>query len=111
MMKRIHIQVLDNPVDDMFYEEYATEVETNRILTSELSKEMKYFFASVVFVEYVDLFMDNEEEFDDIRELLRIGAVKTPVVLINGALRIHGGIPSAVIRQEVEKIISDGQIH
>ena len=55
--------------------------------------------------------MDNEEEFDDIRELLRIGAVKTPVVLINGTLRIHGGIPTSIIRQEVEKIISGGQIH
>ena len=62
-------------------------------------------------VEYVDLFTDSQREYDDIRELFRIGAVRTPVVLINGALKIHGGIPSTVIRQEVEKLISDGPFH
>ena len=37
---------------------------TNKVLTDELSKEMSYFYPSVVCVEYIDLFMDGEEEFD-----------------------------------------------
>ncbi|MEW6571084.1 MAG: hypothetical protein AB1390_07915 [Nitrospirota bacterium] len=110
MIQRVHIQVLDNPTEDILFEE--TEVAgTNKILTEELSREMNYFYPSVVFVEYVDLFMDGEEDFDDIRELLRLGAVTTPVVLINGELRIHGGIPSTAIRKEVEKLLSAGPLH
>ncbi len=112
MFQRIHIQVLDNPEEDIFYSEYGSEIaETNKVLTEELSKEMKYFYPSVVFVEYIDLFMDGEDEFEDIRDLLRLGAVNTPVVLINGVLKIHGGIPSAIIRKEVEKLLSSGPIH
>lgn len=112
MLQRIHIQVLDNPEEDIFYNEYSSEIAiTNKALTEELSKEMKYFYPSVVFVEYIDLFMDGEEEFDDIRDLLRLGAVNTPVVLINGVLKVHGGIPSAIIRKEVEKLLSSGPIH
>lgn len=55
--------------------------------------------------------MDDEKEFDDIRVLLRLGAVNTPVVLINGVLKVHGGIPSTIIRKEVEKLLSSGPIH
>jgi hypothetical protein len=112
MLQRIHIQILDNPEEDIFYGEYASEIAgTNKVLTEELSKEMKYFYPSVVFVEYIDLFMDGEEEFDDIRDLLRLGAVNTPVVLINGILKVHGGIPSTIIRKEVEKLLSSGPVH
>ena len=64
-----------------------------------------------MFVEYVDLFMDGEEEFEDIKELLRMGALNTPVVLINGVLKIHGGIPASVIKREVEKLLSSGPLH
>lgn len=112
MLQRVHIQVLDNPTEDILYEEYTSDsAGTNKILTEELSKEMNYFYPSVVYVEYVDLFMDSEKEFDDIRELLRLGAVNTPVVLINGVLKIHGGIPATVIRREVEKLLSSGPVH
>ncbi|MBE0426483.1 MAG: hypothetical protein IBX72_07525 [Nitrospirae bacterium] len=112
MLQRIHIQILDNPTESLLFENYSSEITgTNKILTEELSNEMNYFYPSVVFVEYVDLFMDDEDEFDDIRELLRLGAVNTPVVLINGVLRIHGGIPPSIIRKEVEKLLSAGPIH
>lgn len=112
MLQRIHIQILDNPAEGVLFDEYASEAAgTNKILTEELSKEMNYFYPSVVFVEYIDLFMDDEEEFDDIRELLRLGAVNTPIVLINGALKIHGGIPALIIRREVEKLLSSGPVH
>jgi hypothetical protein len=112
MFQRVHVQILDNPTDSVLFDDNTTEVSgTNRILTDELSQEMNYFYPSVVFVEYVDLFMDGEEEFDDIKELLRMGALNTPVVLINGVLKIHGGIPASVIKREVEKLLSSGPLH
>lgn len=111
MLQRVHIQVLDNPTEGILFDNASEIVGTNKRLTEDLTKEMNYFYPSVVYVEYVDLFMDGEEEFDDIRELLRLGAVNTPVVLINGILRIHGGIPSSVIKREVEKLLSSGPLH
>lgn len=112
MLQRVHVQILDNPTEGILFDDNSTEVSgTNKILAEELSKEMSYFYPSVVFVEYIDLFMDGEEEFDDIKELLRMGALNTPIVLINGVLKIHGGIPATVIRREVEKLLSAGPAH
>lgn len=112
MLQRIHIQILDNPTESLFFDDYASEiVGTNKILTEELSQEINYFYPSMVFVEYIDLFMDDEDEFDDIRELLRIGAINTPIVLINGVIKIHGGISSSIIMKEVEKLLSAGPLH
>ena len=112
MLQRVHIQILDNPTEGILFDDNTPDVAgTNKVLSDELSSEMNYFYPSVVFVEYVDLFMDGEEEFDDIKELLRVGALNTPVVLINGVLKIHGGIPATVIRREVEKLLSSGPIH
>ena len=112
MFQRVHIQVLDSPVENIVFDDNTSDVSgTNKVLTDELSKEMNYFYPSVVYVEYVDLFMDGEEEFDDIKELLRLGALNTPIVLINGVLKIHGGIPATVIRREVEKLLSSGPVH
>jgi hypothetical protein len=72
MLQRVHIQILDNPTEGVLFDDNTTEISgTNKILTEELSDEMNYFYPSVVYVEYIDLFMDGEEEFDDIRELLR----------------------------------------
>jgi len=112
MLQRVHIQILDNPIEGVLFDDNTTEISgTNKILTEELSNEMNYFYPSVVYVEYVDLFMDGEEEFDDIKELLHLGALNTPVVLINGVLKVHGGIPASVIRREVDKLLSEGLIH
>ena len=112
MLQRVHIQILDTPAECVLFDDYTTEISgDNKILTEELSDEMNYSYPSVVYVEYVDLFMDGEEEFDDIRELLRLGALHTPVVLINGMLKVHGGIPATVIRKEVDKLLSGGLVH
>jgi hypothetical protein len=112
MLQRVHIQILDNPTEAVLFDDNTTDVSgTNRILTDELSQEMSYFYPSVVFVEYIDLFMEGEEEFDDIKELLRLGALNPPIVLINGVLKIHGGIPASVIKREVEKLLSSGPVH
>jgi hypothetical protein len=112
MLQRVHIQILDNPTEGVLFDDNTSEISgTNKILTDELSNEMNYFYPSVVYVEYVDLFMDGEEEFDDIKELLQLGALNTPVVLINGVLKVHGGIPATVIRREVDKLLSEGLVH
>ena len=112
MLQRVHIQILDNPTETILFDDNSTDVSgTNKILSDELSQEMNYFYPSVVFVEYIDLFMEGEEEFDDIKELLRLGALNPPIVLINGVLRVHGGIPASVIRREVEKLLSSGPVH
>jgi hypothetical protein len=112
VLQRVHIQILDNPTEVILFDDNSPDVPgTNKVLSDELSQEMNYFYPSVVFVEYVDLFMDGEEEFDDIKELLRVGALNTPVVLINGILKIHGGIPATVIRREVERLLSSGPMH
>ncbi|MBI4685964.1 MAG: hypothetical protein HY755_12330 [Nitrospirae bacterium] len=112
MLQRVYIQILDNPMDDIvFAEERINDSVTNKILAEELQKEMSHFYPFVVSVEYVDLFMDDEEAFPEIRELLRHGAINTPVVLINGIPKIHGGIPYSVIRKEVEHLLSSGPVH
>jgi hypothetical protein len=112
LLQRVHIQILDNPVESVLFDDHTPETGgTNKVLTEELSKEMSYFYPSVVCVEYIDLFMDGEEEFDDIKELLHMGALNTPVVLINGVLKIHGGIHASVILREVEKLLSSGPAH
>jgi hypothetical protein len=112
MFQRVHIQILDNPLEDILFQEGEFESsQTNRQLTEQLKKEMNYSYPSAVCVEYIDLFMDEDEEFDEIRKLLRIGALNTPVVLINGILKIQGGIPASVIKKEVETLISAGPVH
>jgi hypothetical protein len=112
MLQRVHIQILDNPTEGVLFDDNTTEISgTNKILTEELSNEMNYFYPSVVYVEYIDLFMDGEEEFDDIKELLQLGALNAPVVLINGVLKVHGGIPATVIRREVDRLLSEGLVH
>ncbi len=112
MLQRVHIQILDNPTESALFDDDSAEIaDANRILSEELSDEMNYSYPSVVFVEYIDLFMDGEDEFDDIRELLRVGALQPPVVLINGMLKVHGGIPATLIRKEVDKLLSEGLLH
>jgi hypothetical protein len=111
MLQRIRIQILDNPIEEVFLnaEEFEEPVR-NRILADELKKEMNYYYPTVVSVEYIDIFTDDRE-FPEITELMRQGAITPPVVLINGVPRIHGGIPRAIIKEEVEKLLSLGPVH
>ena len=112
MLQRVHIQILDNPMEEILFdgEELESSV-SNRQLTEELKNELNYFYPSVVCIEYKDLFMDGEGDFEEIRELLRLGVITTPVVLINGMLKVQGSIPASVIKQEVEKLLSSGLSH
>ncbi len=112
MLQRVHIQILDNPLEEILLNgEELESPTTNRQLTEELKNEMNYFYPSVVFVEYKDLFMDGEGEFEEIRELLRLGLINTPLVLINGVLKMQGSIPTSVIKQEIEMLLSSGPVH
>jgi hypothetical protein len=112
MFQRVHIQILDNPLEEVVFQKEDLENPlTNRQLAEELRKEMNYFYPTAVYVEYVDLFMDDEEEFDEIRKLLKLGLINTPIILINGILKIQGGIPSSVIKKEVETLLSSGPVH
>lgn len=112
MLQRVHIQILDNPLENVILdaEEFEEPVK-NRNLADDLRKEMSYYYPTVVSVEYIDIFTDEDAHFRDIKELLRQGAINTPVVLINGIPRLHGGIPRAIIKDEVEKLLSSGPVH
>jgi hypothetical protein len=112
MLQRVHIQILDNPLEEILLngEELESSL-SNRQLTEELKNEMNYFYPSVVCIEYKDLFMDGEGEYEEIRELLRLGVINTPVVLINGVLKIQGSIPTSLIKQEIEMLLSSGPVH
>ena len=112
MLQRVHIQILDNPIEEVILdaEEFEEPIK-NKLLADELKKEMNYYYPTVVSVEYIDLCMGDELDFPEIRELLRQGAINPPVILINGVPKIHGGIPRTVIRDEVDKLVSDGPVH
>ncbi|HXX81393.1 MAG TPA: hypothetical protein VEI46_07580 [Thermodesulfovibrionales bacterium] len=103
---------MDNPLEDVILdaEEFEEPIK-NKLLADELRKEMNYYYPTVVSVEYIDLFMGSDMDFPEIRELLRQGAINAPVILINGIPKIHGGIPRTVIREEVDRLISEGPVH
>jgi len=112
MLQRVHIQILDNPFEEVLYNWDESETPlTNRELAEELREEMEYFYPSVVFVEYVDLFLDDEEDFEEIRDMLRLGAIDTPIVLINGVIKVYGTFSPSAIKKEVEKLVSSGPVH
>ncbi len=112
MLQRVRIQILDNPMEDVILDaEEFEEPVRNKILAEELRKEMNYYYPTVVSVEYIDLFMGDDMDFPEIRELLRQGAINPPVILINGVPKIHGGIPRSVIRDEVDKLMYEGPVH
>lgn len=112
MLQRVHIQILDNPLEEVMLEaEEFEEPIRNKILADELRKEMSYSYPMVVSVEYIDLFLSEDIRFPEIVDLLSQGAISTPVVLINGVPKIHGGIPQSIIREEVEKLLTAGPWH
>jgi hypothetical protein len=111
MLNRVHIQILDNPMHWAMDVEKFSEPVQNKMLTDELRNDMDDSYPSVVSVEYIDLFSDEEESFAEIRDLLEQGLISAPVVIINGVPKMHGGIPSTLIKTEVEKIISAGPLH
>lgn len=112
MLQRVHIQILDNPLEGVIYDsEEFDEPIKNKLIADELRKEMTFSYPNVVSVEYIDLFMNDDRYFPEIRTLINQGAINTPVILINGIPKIHGGIPQSIIKEEVEKLLSLGPLH
>jgi disulfide oxidoreductase YuzD len=113
MIPKVHVQILDDSSNKMLLvDKEHQKSATSRSLADELKKDLSSSYPSMVSVEYVDLFMHEDDEyFNDISELLRQGALHTPVILINGMLKIHGGISSSVIKKEVEKLLFSGPVH
>lgn len=112
MLQRVHIQILDNPIEEVILDagEFEEPIK-NKVLADELRKEMSYSYPHVVSVEYIDLFLNDDLYFPEIRDLLSQGAINTPVILINGVPKIHGGISRTIIKEEVEKLLSSGPLH
>jgi disulfide oxidoreductase YuzD len=113
MIQKVHVQILDNTVHDtIFTDKEFQQPATNKLLADELKQELHSSYPSMVSVEYIDLFMlEDNEYFNDITELLRQGAIHAPLILINGILKIHGGIPPKIIKKEVEKLLFSGPVH
>jgi len=111
MLQRVHIQILDNPIEGIVSSMGYDSQITNRMVADELREELSYSYPSVVFVEYIDMFMDEEREFTEIQELVSAGAIDTPVVIINGILKSYGSISPVVIKKEVERLLSSGPLH
>lgn len=113
MIQRVHVQILDNSIQDGFPTDKELQRPViNKFLADELKNDLHLSYPSMVSVEYIDLFMHGEDEyFNDISELIRQGAVHAPVVLINGMLKIHGGISPNAIKREVEKLLFSGPVH
>ena len=112
MLNRVHIQILDNPANWIPVTDSSLgEQEQNQNITNELRNDLNANYPSVTSVKYIDLFNDEGDGFTEIRELLNQGIITAPIVLINGIPKIHGGIPSTLIKVEVEKIISSGPLH
>jgi hypothetical protein len=112
MLRTIRIQIIDNPMHWVLLDgEDFTEPAKNRHIADELRDDMKRSYPSVVSVEYIDLFADAKDEFREIREMIYHGGVNTPIVLMNGVVKVAGAIPPDVIKKEVEKMLSSGPLH
>lgn len=112
MLNRIHLQILDNPYEDVFFSDTSIdEAVNNQAVTEELQSSLESNYPSMVHVEYIDLFLEDDRRFVEIREMLRHGLIVLPVVLINGSPFLHGGIPYKAIMEEVEKRLLSGPVH
>lgn len=112
MIRSIHIQIVDNPFQDItFSESYYDEGANNQAIAEQLQESLNYHYPNMIHVEYIDLFLEEESRFAEIREMLSFGLISPPVILLNGKPLFHGGISYSIILEEIEKIIASGPIH
>jgi hypothetical protein len=112
MMQRVYLQILDNPFEDLIYSELTyDDAVTNNAIVEELRNSLDFHFPSMVLVEYIDLFLEEDNRFTEVRELLSHGIISLPVILINGKPVYHGGISHSIILEEIEKLFLSGPIH
>ena len=112
MIQRVYLQILDNPFEDLVYSESSyDDAVTNHAIAEELQNSFDFHYPNMVHVEYIDLFLEDDGRFPEIREMLSHGLVILPVILINGSPFLHGGISYDIIMEEIEKILSSGPSH
>jgi len=111
-MNKIFVQIIDDPFEDLLInEDYFDNGADNQAIAEQLQESLDYHYPNMVHVEYIDLFLENEDRFQEIREMLGHGLITLPVVLINGKASFHGGISYRMILDEIENILSSGPIH
>jgi disulfide oxidoreductase YuzD len=112
VLNRVHVQIIDNPFEEAFYsDDSLDEALNNQAIAEELQNSFDIHYPSMVHVEYIDLFMEEDQRFAEIRDMLRHGLIVLPVILINGRPFIHGGISYRAIMEEIEKRLSSGPVH
>lgn len=111
-MNKIFVQIIDNPFEDLLInDDYFDNGADNQAIAEQLQESLDYHYPNMVHVEYIDLFLEDEDRFQEIREMLGHGLITLPVVLINGRAFFHGGVSYKMILDEIENILSSGPIH
>ena len=106
------MQILDNPFEDVVFSDSSfDESVNNQAIAEELQNSLDFHYPSMVHVEYIDLFLEDEGRFVEIREMLGHGLITLPVILINGYPFLHGGISYIIIIEEIEKMLSSGPVN
>jgi disulfide oxidoreductase YuzD len=110
--RAIYIQIIDNPFQDIIYSDlYYDNGATNQAIAEHLQYSLDYYYPNMVYVEYIDLFLEDEERFPEIREMFSFGLITPPVILINGKAIFHGGISYRIIIEEIDRMLSSGPLH
>jgi disulfide oxidoreductase YuzD len=110
--KPIYIQIIDSPFRDFICSDfYYDEGVTNQAIAEHLQYSLDYHYPNMVHVEYIDLFLEEEEKFSDIRDMFNFGIITPPLILINGKAMFHGGISYRIIMEEIDRMLSSGLSH
>jgi sulfur relay (sulfurtransferase) DsrC/TusE family protein len=112
MINKLHIQIVDDTLDGLLMsaEQYDDSF-TNQFIAEKLQRELSSDYPSMVSVEYIDLFMEDEKNFPGVRRMIKSGEMNLPVVLFNGIPKLYGGVLPTMIKKEVEKIMDSGPVH
>lgn len=111
MLNRVHVQIVDNTLDNEKIGSGKRDSFTNQFIADSLKKELSDDYPSMVSVEYIDLSFEDAKKFSAVRYLLDSGDIDLPVILFNGIPRLHGMVVPSIIREEVEKEIESGLLH
>lgn len=112
MLEKIFIQIIDNPFENIIYSDTFEDIAShNRALAEELQILFDLNYPTMVSVEYIDLFFNEDENFQNIREMLSHGVITLPFILVNGTPLYYGAISNKIIIDEIEKRLSSGPIH
>lgn len=113
MIQRVYVQIVDDTSRKILLAEKEFQKPmTNKTLAERIKDDLCSSYPSIVSVEYIDLFLlEDNESFNDISELIKEGMLHAPVILINGMLKTHGNILPSFVKTEVEKLLFSGPTH